>query len=97
MAQVLVTPQAQGDVERAIAVLELPTDTWPRIVRSLRVLKVFPESGRALEGRWAGTRFVLGPWPWMIVVYLYDAASDRVYVVAVEDGRSAGPASAATT
>jgi plasmid stabilization system protein ParE len=97
MAQVLITPQAHADVERAIAALELPVDTWPRIARSLRVLEVFPESGRALEGRWAGTRFVLGPWPWMIVVCSYDATSERVYVVAVEDARSADPASAATT
>jgi plasmid stabilization system protein ParE len=97
MAQVFVTPQAQGDVERAIAILDLPADTWLRVARSLGALEVFPESGRALEGRWAGTRFVLGPWPWMIVVYLYDAATDRVYVVAVEDGRTADPASAATT
>ena len=97
MAQVLITPQAHAGVERAIAALKLPVDTWPRIARSLRVLEVFPESGRALEGRWAGTRFVLGPWSWMILVYRYEAASERVYVVSVEDARSADAASAART
>jgi hypothetical protein len=60
------------------------------------VLEIFPESGRALEGRWAGTRFVLGPWAWMIIVYLYDATNDQIYVLAVEDARSAEAASAAT-
>jgi hypothetical protein len=97
MAQVLITPQAHAGVERAIATLGLPTDTWPRIARSLRVLETFPESGRALEGRWAGTRFVLGPWAWMILVYLYDAASERVYDIAVEDARSAEAANTART
>lgn len=97
MTQVFVTPQAQGDVERAISALELPVDTWPRIARSLRVLEIFPDSGRALEGRWAGTRFVLGPWAWMILVYFHDAESERVYVVAVEDARSAEAANTAPT
>ena len=33
-------------------------------------------------------RFVLGPWPWMILVYIYDEAADRVSVVAMYDARS---------
>jgi hypothetical protein len=59
MAEVLITPQAQGDVERAVADLELPADTWSRIASR------------------------------------YDAASEHVFVVAVEDGRSATAASSA--
>ena len=94
MAQVIVAPRAQRDVEEAIAHLGLPEDTWARIAHSLRVLEIFPQAGRALEGRWAGTRFVLGPWPWMILLYRYEEAADAVYVVAVDDARSAGPASA---
>lgn len=90
MARVIVTPQARGDVEEAIAELNLPGDTWARIANSLRVLETFPQAGRALEGRWAGARFVLGPWPWLILLYRYEEPSDRVYVVAVEDARSAG-------
>lgn len=33
--------------------------------------------GRALGGRWAGTRYVLGPWSWLVIVYEYDAAAER--------------------
>ncbi len=93
MTDILVTPQAQRGVEQAIANLGLPADTWTRIVRSLRVLGDFPLAGRALEGRWAGTRFVLGPWPWMMLLYLYDEAEDKVFIVAVEDARSSAAAS----
>ena len=88
MAQVIVSPQARGDVEEVIAELNLPGDTWARIARSLRVVETFPQAGRALQGRWAEARFVLGPWPWMILLYRYEEPSDRVYVVAVEDARS---------
>lgn len=94
MAQVIVTPQARRDVDQATSVFELPDDTWARIGRSLRVLEAFPLAGAALDGRWAPTRFVLGPWSWMILLYRYDDSSDRVYVVAMHDGRSATSATA---
>jgi plasmid stabilization system protein ParE len=90
VAQVIVTPQARRDVDEAVSALNLPGDSWARIARSLRVLETFPLSGPELVGRWARTRFVLGPWSWMILLYRYDESSDRVYVIAVHDGRSAG-------
>jgi plasmid stabilization system protein ParE len=89
LAKIIVTPRAQRDVSEAISNLGLPGDTWARIARSLRLLETFPLAGRALEGRWAPTRFVLGPWPWMILLHLYDEASDTVHVVAVHDARAA--------
>lgn len=95
MAQVIVTPQARRDVEEAISTLELPSDTWARIARSLRSLETFPFAGPELAGGWAPARFVLGPWSWMILLYRYEDAADRVYVVAMHDARSA--ASATTT
>jgi len=45
-----------------------------------------------LGGRWAGFRFVLGPWRWMIVVYVFDEADDRVAIVTIQDGRAAASA-----
>ena len=33
-------------------------------------------------------RFILGPWPWMILIYVYDEDADRVSVVAMYDARS---------
>jgi plasmid stabilization system protein ParE len=94
LAQVIVTPQAQRDVNEAIAALTLPDDAWTRIGRSLRVLETFPLAGPELAGRWTPTRFVLGPWSWMILLYRYEESSDRVYVVAMHDGRSAASATA---
>lgn len=89
MPQVIVTPQAKRDVDEAISSLGLPDDTWSRIVRSLRVLEAFPLAGPELHGRWAPTRFVLGPWSWMLLLYRDDEASDRVFVLSVHDARSA--------
>ncbi len=89
MAQVVITPQAQRDVNEAISALNLPKDAWTRIGRSLRVLETFPLAGPELAGRWAPTRFVIGPWSWMILLYRYEESSDLAYVVAVHDGRSA--------
>ena len=89
MAELIVTPRAERDVEEAIADLGLPGDTWARIGRSLRLLEDFPLAGRALEGVWAPARFLLGPWPWMILVYSYDEPSNRVFLVAAHDARSA--------
>jgi len=81
-------------VDEAISALNLPDDAWTRIARSLRVLETFPLAGVQLGNSWAPTRFVLGPWPWMILLYSYEESSDRVYVVAMHDGRSATSATA---
>jgi len=89
VAQVIVTPQAQRDMEKAVANLNLPADAWTRIARSLRVLEAFPLAGVELRGRWAPTRFVLGPWSWMLLLYRYEESFDRVFVVAMHDARSA--------
>ncbi|HEY0277318.1 MAG TPA: hypothetical protein VGC32_03525 [Solirubrobacterales bacterium] len=89
MAQVIVSPRAKRDVDEAISSLNLPADAWSRIVRSLRVLETFPLAGPELGGRWAPTRFVLGPWSWMLLLYRYEQASDRVFVISVHDARSA--------
>jgi plasmid stabilization system protein ParE len=94
MAQVIITPRARRDVDEAISVFNLPDDTWTRIARSLRVLETFPLAGPELAGRWAPARFVLGPWPWMIMVYRYEESTDSVYVAAMHDGRSAMSATA---
>jgi len=89
VAQVIVSPRARRDVDDAISRLGLPVDTWSRVVRSLRVLETFPLSGPELRGRWKPTRFVLGPWSWMVLLYSYDEASNRVFVVSMHDARSA--------
>jgi hypothetical protein len=97
VAQVIVTPRGQRDINETIAALGLPGDTWTRVARSLRVLETFPFAGAELAGRWAPTRFVLGPWPWMVLLYRYEESSDQVFLVAMHDARSAVSATATRT
>ena len=69
-------------------------DTTARVVRTLRRLEEFPLLGAALEGDWEGFRFLLGPWRWMIVVYVYDDSLEQVSVVTIQDARSSRAATA---
>jgi hypothetical protein len=50
--------------------------------------------GPALTGRWDGLRFVLGPWRWMLLVYVFVESEDRVTVVTIQDARSSRAATA---
>lgn len=92
MTTVLVTPTAIEDLARIISTHSLPTDTRARFRRSISSLERFPMIGAALQGRWADFRFVLGPWRWMLVVYLYDPTLDRVAIVTIQDARSGSAA-----
>lgn len=92
MPRVVVTPRAVADLAELTEVLGLPTNALRRVQASLRILERFPLAGRALAGRWQGTRFLIGPWPWLILIYLHDADGDAVYVVAAHDGRSSSSA-----
>ena len=89
MATVVVTPTAVDNLDTLIRTLSLPGTTRERVKSSLRPLARFPRLGAPLEGRWAQFRFVLGPWRWMLIVYVYDEAADRVWVVTIQDARSA--------
>jgi hypothetical protein len=72
----------------------LPASTPDRVRAALAPLAEFPHLGPALGGKWQGFRFVLGPWPWMLLVYVWDEGNGEVSVVTIQDSRSA---SAATT
>lgn len=88
MARIELARAAVEDIDRLISVLSLPADTRNRIRRSLDPLEGYPLLGAELSGRWEGFRFVLGPWRWMVFVYVYEEATDRVIVVTVQDARS---------
>ena len=90
MASVVVTPTARRNLATLIESDSLPPSTTERVRAALEPLRQFPLLGAPLEGRWAGVRFILGPWRWMIVVYRYDEAIDQVAIVTIRDGRSAG-------
>lgn len=93
MARVEFAATAVEDLDRLIRSHSLPPDTRERIKRSIAPLKRFPLLGASLEGRWSGFRFLLGPWRWMILVYVYFEDDDRVVVVTIQDGRSSSFAS----
>ncbi len=92
MAGVLVAPAVATDLARMIVTHSLPADTRARVRRSIEPLARFPLLGAPLEGRWRGYRFVVGPWRWMPIVYVYDAETDLVAVATIQDGRTSAAA-----
>ena len=76
MADVRVAAAAVEDLRELILTHELPADASLRVARRLRALGRFPQLGPALGGRWAGTRYALGPWPWLVIVYEHDESRD---------------------
>ena len=94
MARVELAFAAVEDLETLIRTHSLPADTRVRVARSLSSLVEFPKLGPALTGRWDGYRFILGPWRWLILVYLFIEEDDRVVVVTIQDGRSSSAVTA---
>ncbi len=88
MARVELAPAAVDDLQRLIRSHSLPADTKRRVRRSLGALERFPHLGPELGDRWAGFRFVVGPWRWMVMVYVTLDDDDRVVIVTIQDGRS---------
>ncbi len=88
MARVELAVAAVEDLGRLIQTHSLPADTRARVARSLHSLVEFPRIGPALIGRWDGYRFILGPWRWLILVYVFIEEEDRVVVVTIQDARS---------
>jgi hypothetical protein len=96
VASVELAAAALEDLERMIVTHSLPGDTRARVARSLRGLRRFPRMGAALEGRWDGFRFALGPWRWLLLVYVYLESEDRIVIVTMQDGRASSAATAIT-
>lgn len=92
MASVELALAAVEDLDRLVRTHSLPADTRARVARTLRGLERFPALGPALHGRWDGYRFVLGPWRWMLLVYVVLDEGERVVVVTVQDARSSSAA-----
>ena len=88
MARVEVSATAAADLDALIRTHSLPKNTKERFKRSLRPLGRFPQLGPELTGKWSGFRFILGPWRWMLVVYVHSEDEDRAVIVTVQDARS---------
>ncbi len=89
MASVVLEPTAVADLDRLIRTHSLPATTRERAKSSLRQLATFPLLGAPLAGRWEGFRFIPGPWPWVLLIHVYDPEVDQVSVVTIQDSRSA--------
>ena len=94
MASVELAATAVDDLDALVRTHSLPDDTRSRVAASLRALERFPLMGPALGGRWDGMRFLLGPWRWMLLIYVFVESEDRVVVVTIQDGRSSAAAAA---
>jgi hypothetical protein len=94
VARVELAVMAVEDLAGLIRTHSLPADTRARVVRSLRALERLPLMGPALSGRWEGFRFLLGPWRWLVLVYVFIESEDRVVVVTIQDARSSTAATA---
>jgi hypothetical protein len=92
VAEVRLSVLAVEDLDRMVLTHSLPADTRVRVKRSLRVLERFPRMGRELEGRWKPFRFILGPWRWLLILYVYDEREDLVLIVTLQDARSSSAA-----
>jgi hypothetical protein len=86
--QVRLEPDAVEDLDRLILTHSLPADTRSRVRRSLGALERFPRLGRAVDEPWAPLRWTLGPWRWLVILYVYDEQEDFVSVLSFEDARS---------
>lgn len=92
MVDVLVAPGAWRTFATMTETHRLPPTAKMRVVARINALATFPERGRALDGRWTGFRYVLGPWPWMLIIYRVDAERSVVQVAAIQDARRAAAA-----
>lgn len=95
MPTIEVTRLARDELRELIKTRQLPVDTRERVSRSLFTLEEFPRAGKQLAGVWRDCRALIGPWGWLIVVYMYIAAEDRVVVIAFHDARTSEAASGA--
>ncbi|MGE0067781.1 MAG: type II toxin-antitoxin system RelE/ParE family toxin [Solirubrobacterales bacterium] len=88
MSAIEVTRQARDALRGLIESRRLPADTRDRVARSLLTLEEFPRAGAQLAGVWRDCRALVGPWGWLIVVYMYLESEDRVVVIAFHDART---------
>lgn len=92
MSAIQVTRQARDELRALIESRQLPTDTRQRVARSLLTLEEFPRAGKQLSGVWRDCRALIGPWGWLIIVYMFIEAGDRVVVIAFHDARTSDAA-----
>jgi plasmid stabilization system protein ParE len=91
MARLEWSKRALTSLDQLVLSHHLPADTRDRIEISAHPLQRFPRFGPEIRTLPDGAelRFLIGPWPWLVIVYLYIESEDRIGGVSIEDGRSA--------
>jgi len=92
MTTIEVTRLARDELRELIETRQLPADTRERVSRTLLTLEEFPRAGKQLSGVWRDCRALIGPWGWLVVVYMYIEAKGRVVVIAFHDARTSNAA-----
>ena len=89
MARLQWSERALATLDQLVLTHSLPTDTRLRIETSARPLARFLRIGPQLRDLPGGAelRFLIGPWPWLVIVYVVFAGENRVVIASVEDGR----------
>ena len=94
MSAIEVTRQARDELRAPIESRQLPADARQRVARSLLTLEEFPRAGKQLSGAWRDCRALIGPWGWLVIVYMFIEGEDRVVVIAFHDARTSDAAHA---
>jgi len=94
VASIEITREAREELRELIETRRLPADARERVSRSLLTLHEFPRAGKQLSGVWRECRAIIGPWGWLIVVYMHIEPDDRVVVIAFQDARTSSAATA---
>jgi hypothetical protein len=94
MSTIEVTRLARDELRELVETRQLPADTRDRVSRTLLTLEEFPRAGKQLSNVWRDCRALVGPWGWLIVVYMYIEAEDRVVIIAFHDARTSEAAAA---
>jgi hypothetical protein len=77
-----------ADRDQLVRTYSLPDDTANTYIAALEPLRRFPRLGPELRRALGGFRFILGPWRWMLFVYVFDEARDRVTKVTTNEART---------
>jgi plasmid stabilization system protein ParE len=91
LARLSWSERALQELDRLVLSHSLPDETRDRVEESLSPVARFPRLGPEISTLPDGgeLRFLVGPWPWLVIVYLYLESDDEIVVVSVEDGRAA--------
>ena len=85
MARLAWSEQALSGLDQLVQTHSLPADTRNRIEESAQPLERFPrfgpELGKTADG--AELRFLIGPWPWLVIVYLHLESENQIVVVSI--------------